>query len=277
MQLQSFFSNLRTPSTLALGLCMLGAIACPSGEDTSGTDAGISDAGDPQDGGGPSLRCQDPVHPACEDTMFLEMNFQSTRASEGIVSSSDGLGGFQSMVDATAGGFMPASPESFVYARFTETGLEKLPLSDDEATLSMDWDIAFHRYVVRLNGGDSGPSCVAAARLPETTLFADLSEVPPSTSYEVENYYDDSCVMIDDGYGLSTSPGTLLSPFYSYLSCVAMTGQVFLIQLRDGRVVKFEVESYYSLDKQAACDSAGTTPAPPTGSGHLGIHWAFLP
>ena len=47
-----------------------------------------------------------------------------------------------------------------MYAKFTANGLVKLDtLSDMTALDSMDWDIAFRRYVVRINSGFSGPSC----------------------------------------------------------------------------------------------------------------------
>ncbi|MDF1564441.1 MAG: HmuY family protein [Deltaproteobacteria bacterium] len=262
----------KSPVLLALALTTLLVAGCPSGTDDD-ADGGADGGGD----GGSGPLCEELVRPPCEDTMFLEMNLQSTIAPGQIVTLADGEGGFDSHVDATAGGFMANPPDAYVYAKFTPNGLQKVELSDEDATLSHDWDIAFHRFVIRINSGASGASCVTAAGLPTSVLYADVTEVPTGLTFVEDDFYDESCNFIDDGSGLGTSPLTALSGFYAYTSCVSMTGQIFIVQLRDGSHVKLEVESYYEPTKQEQCDTLQTAPTPPTGSGNIRMHWAFLP
>src|SRR5256885_9669414 len=67
-----------------------------------------------------------------------------------------------SSIDATAGGLSPT--KSYVYAKFTDSGLTNVAVGDEDAFTSSDWDVAFRRFIIRLNSGISGPSCVTAAR-----------------------------------------------------------------------------------------------------------------
>ena len=54
-----------------------------------------------------------------------------------------------------------------------------------------------------------------------------------------------------------------------------MTGNVYVVQLADGRHVKLQVASYYSPAAQTQCDTQGTLPGV-TGSGNVRIRWAYL-
>ncbi len=44
-------------------------------------------------------------------------------------------------------------------------GAEKLELSDEEALESLDWDMSLRQFLLRLNGGSSGSSCIGAAKI----------------------------------------------------------------------------------------------------------------
>ncbi|MEI8255828.1 MAG: HmuY family protein [Deltaproteobacteria bacterium] len=209
--------------------------------------------------------------PACQDQSIqrLPMFPSPTGALIAPVSSTNGV--FVSEVNAVGGGITPTL--SFVYARFTDTGLEKVAISDEDSLASLDWDIAFRRFVIRLNSGVSGPSCVDAAQTPGGTSFDTLATVPPGLSYGTEAYFDPACAYVADSSGLG-SPGSVLSTFWNYTSCVQMTGAVYVIRLRDGRQVKMQVLSYYSPAVQQQCDTTGT--ATSTSAAHVRIQWAFL-
>jgi hypothetical protein len=244
---------------LALFLAMAGG--CASGVDPEPTDEDQASRPEP-------LREVECVDQSISQLMLFEA------PASGLITNSPGTDSFETTVDATAGG-MTAS-ESFVYARFTDRGLEKVPIGDEDAFVSLDWDIAFRRYVIRLNSGISGPGSVTGARtLPQTSF--DTLEVPPepdSVPYRTEAYFTESCDYVNDGSGIG-SPGTALASFWMYKGCVQMTGNVFVLALHDKRHVKLEVLSYYTPEQQEKCDMTGMVPTP-ANAGNLRIRWAFL-
>ena len=259
---------------LGLGLVLAGCGDRGDGDggDTDagggGDDAGMPDAG--------SMRmeiCSMPTAVPCTDQSILDLALYTDPNPAMIENTAEGTG-FATHVDATGGGFMPTL--SYVYARFTDTGLERVDVGDEAAFESMDWDIAFRRFVIRLNSGVSGPSCVGAARTGPATDYETLATADPSLEYRNEQYYTDTCDYIPDGSGLN-SPGTALQSFWEYPGCVKMTGNVYVLRLASGRRLKLTVTSYYNPDIQMMCDSAGTIPmGTPNGSGNIRLRWAFL-
>lgn len=180
-------------------------------------------------------------------------------------------GAFQSFLDTTAGGLEPS--KSFTYVRFSEEGLQRVAIGDEDAFSSLDWDMALRRFVIRLNSGVSGPGDVKGARTRPNTTFESLTSVPDGVEYREEEYFSDDCDLISDsGIG---SPATALASFWSYMSCVAMTHNVYVIETQDMRHVKFEVLGYYPPANQKICDDTGMVPNP-TGAGNMRIRWAYL-
>jgi hypothetical protein len=265
-------------SLLLLCTTLVGAAACDSGGNST-TNAGSTGSGGSGGSGGsaPVAGCTEPTAIACVDTIIQEMNLKSDVAP-GLIMNEPEPVGFVSIIDATAGGFGAADPDSYVYGRFTDTGLEKVEISDDDALDSMDWDIAFRRYIIRINSDDSGPSCVTAARtIPGSTTYEALAAVPDKLTFNKDDYFTESCELIPDGSTLEGSPATALSSYWSYPGCIAMTGNVFVLELKDGRHLKLIVDAYYKdLDSQKKCNedpnsfmmSAGAT---------MRVRWAFLP
>ncbi len=189
-----------------------------------------------------------------------------------IVSEGSNETQFTSRIDARAGG--AAVKTSAVYARFTPTGLTKVPLSDVEALDSTNWDIAFRRYVIRINSGVSGPSCTLAARLAAGTEFESVNTAPANLQFASENYFSDACEVVADSSGIG-APNTALSGFWTYSACVQMTGAVFILQLQNGRYVKLQVLEYYDAAPQVECNNTGMVPTP-SGAGNIKIRWAFI-
>ncbi len=251
--------------------------------DASSTDGGAHDSGprpgdalivgdapSETDAGGAAL-CGATEVP-CTDQSVARLRLFDTVNPAAVTEEGTTAGEFRTLVDARAGGSM--STQSFVYLRFTDAGLAKVEVSDEGAFTSMDWDLAVRRYVIRLNSGVGGPSCVQAARAAPGTTFEALTAAPTNVAWRTEGYFTDSCELVNDGSGIG-APGTALSSFWSYRSCVQMTGNVFAIRLRSGRHVKLQVLSYYSPTAQAACDSTGMVPSP-NDAGMVRLRWAFI-
>lgn len=234
------------------------------GDAQASQDAGSADAGDTASGGGSEV--------ACIDQSITQLMLFEDPAPAAIDEDSNGAGGFDSVIDAVGGGLQPS--ESYVYARFEDDGLKQVEVGDEDAFDSSKWHIAFRRYVIRLNSGVSGPGKVTGARTAPKTEFDALEDVPEGLEYRTEQYFNETCDYISDGSGIG-APGTALASFWSYAGCVAMTGNVYVIALDDGRHVKFQVLSYYTPANQAICDETNEVPMP-SGAGTLHIRWAFL-
>lgn len=250
-------------------------VAC--NPDTGGLDSGTApDTGGTADDAGTDA----PVAPscvaheaACQDESIGMLMLQSTASAALITEEGTTAGEFTTHVDATAGGF-GAPPQSYVYARFTETGLEVVRIDDEAALESSDWDIAFRRFVMRLNSGVSGPGCVEGGRTGPGATFESVTSVPDDVEFFAEEYFSgDSCEFIADATGMG--PQTVLSSYFAYASCLSMTDNVYIVALGDGRHVKLQVLSYYAPDVQETCNTTGAVGGT-TGSGNMRIRWAFL-
>jgi hypothetical protein len=210
-----------------------------------------------------------PTTVPCTDQSIQELALYKKASTRVVENEADGAG-WKSHIDATGGGLSPS--ESFVYAKFEDSGLVRVPVGDEDAFGSVGWDIAFRRYVARLNSGVSGPSCVMGATI--SSDYDSLTSAPDGLSYQPEAYYDDQCTQVMDSSGLG-APGTIMQDYWSYSGCVQMTGQVYVIKLASGRRVKLVVSSYYEPTAQATCDSTGTIPSGTVG-GQVRVRWAFL-
>jgi hypothetical protein len=175
---------------LLLGLTGCGAAGgTPSQTTDAGAAADVETTADVAAGDAPSTDAGSGGQCAasavrCTDQQVMQLRLFGTTNPAAITEEGTTAGEFRSLVDARAGGSM--ATQSFVYARFTDAGLEKLDLSDEAAFRSTDWDIAVRRYVVRLNSGVSGPSCVTAARTAPGTNFATLTAAPAAAEYRTE-------------------------------------------------------------------------------------------
>ena len=215
--------------------------------------------------------CEERMEIECEDAAILDLSLQDDQVSDGVVSTSEDGTDFVSTVDASAGGYNGASSNPWVYVKFTETGLEKVEIDDESALESMDWDLSLRRFILRLNGGSTGASCVGSASFLEST-YTDLVSVPDGLTYVQDDFYSDDCTIINDSSGLPGSPQVALAPWWTYDGCVQTTMIPHLIQLADGAVVKLVVESYYESDQEAC--NAGTGSG--DGSAIYTLRWTFM-
>ncbi len=238
-------------------------LACPPAtNDTSADDSGgTTDVVDPV--------CSEPTEVACVDEIISDFSLHDDKTSKGDVGNTESGGVFSSTVDASAGGSSASSKNAWTYARFTADGLEKVEIDDETALDDMSWHIAARRYIVRLNSGASGPSCVGA-----TEVSGGFDEVMTAKDeFGLEDFYNADCELKEDNSGLPGSPAVQLGAWWKYTSCVETTGQVFQLQLDDGQVLKFTIDAYYAGAGQAECNDAGSTSEE---SAIYTWRWAFL-
>jgi hypothetical protein len=218
-----------------------------------------------------AMVCEEPQSISCEDAAILDLALHDDKVSDGAVTSTADGADFVSTIDASAGGYNQAQNNAWVYVKFTSTGLKKVEIDDETALGSMDWDLSFRRFIIRLNGGSTGPSCVGSASFLEQS-YAGLTSVPEGLSYLHDDFYTDDCTIINDSSGLPGSPQVALAPWWSYDGCVQTTMVPHLLQLADGHIVKMVVESYYASG-QDACNNG-------TGSGdsaaNFTIRWTYM-
>lgn len=255
------------PMSVLLTVTLL-ACAGKGGDDTSGTSG--DDTGGGGGGGTEDAVCTEPSEISCEDQLVLDLSLQSDVSDGEVTTTVDG-DDFVTVIDATAGGYQQAANNPWVYVRFTDSGAEKVEIDDETALTSMDWDLSARRFILRLNGGNSGPSCVGAAALLEAP-YEDVASVPDGLRFSEDAYYTPDCTIINDSSGLPGSPQVAMGAWWSYSSCVATTGYTQLIQLASGRVVKARVETYYGSG-QDECNRSGT---PGEDGGIITVRWRFL-
>lgn len=263
-----------------LGLLGLLALGCgdksesdsgaPSGADgTDGSD-GTVDTGDGADTGGDAGTCE-PVPVACEDALISDLALHDDKVSDGAVSTIEDGGDFVSTVDASAGGYSQAPNNPWVYVRFGDDGLEKVEIDDVTALESVDWDLSLRRFILRLNGGSSGPSCVGAATLLEGD-YDSISEVPEGLPFIQDDFYTSDCTLINDSSGLPGSPQVALGAWWDYPGCVATTLAPHILETAEGRHLKLVVEAYYESG-QEGCNESGTSGA---NSAIFTLRWQWL-
>ena len=216
--------------------------------------------------------CTEPAELACFDSVILDLSLQDDAVSEGSVETTKEDADFVTLVDASAGGFNNSTSNPWVYLKFEDTGATKVSIDDETALESMNWDMSLRRFMIRLNGGDSGPSCVSATTLLEQS-YEDLSSAPTGLTYFVDEFYTSDCTLINDSSGLPGSPQLSLGSWWEYPGCVKTTNYPHLIQLADGRIIKLRVEQYYGSGQ----DDCNSTNSPGSDSGQIVLRWRFLP
>lgn len=219
----------------------------------------------------PAPKCEaSPVR--CTEQSIDRLNLLTTVSTGEIREEGTVAGEFLTYVDARAGGSNPT--QAYTYANFTPQGLTRVAVDDQAALASTDWDIAFRRFVIRVNSGTSGPSCVSVARMPQGTSFDSVTKVDKAWEFRTENYFTETCEFAVDDRGAG-GPTAVMGSYWSYQSCLSMTGDVFVARLADSRHVKVQVTSYYEPSAQETCNQTGSVPQP-SGSAQFRIKWAFL-
>lgn len=147
-------------------------------------------------------------------------------------------------LDAFAGGLPNAATNPWVYLDL-QTGAV-LDITDVEALSSDQWDLAFKRTEIRLNGGDSGPGAWFAARIDDTTW-----ESAPRPGRDAEYVNDD--FVDDETCELNTfGRGSLLTAFGQWYDYDLETRVISapddtvyaLYTMSDHSVWRFQIQGY---------------------------------
>jgi len=221
--------------------CLLLAACSPGGDGPEADDAG-------------SGACEDPG-------AALPDGWQPVaRVSGGAVTSQPGAGGVTSSIDASVGGLGNSGGEPFVYLKFGNGMLDKVAIDDAQSFDSAEWDMAFKRYVIRVNGGDSGPGGASVAAVDASTLAGVTA--PAAASFAADDWTGDSCVALVDGLG---APATAVGTWYVADDMrLDPLAKVYVLRRADGTSFKLRVLSYYG------------DPGDPGKSAVFSVEWAAL-
>jgi hypothetical protein len=255
-------------------------VACPPAKNTdSGGTIGDADTDTDSDADSDSDSdsdldpiCTEPSEMECVDEMILDLSMHDFVNEDDVSNEQDG-DDWLSLVDASAGGMNSSSDNPWQYVRFTDDGMEKVEIDDETALEDMSWHLSARRYIVRLDSGTSGPGCVGATKVKGKEYEDITADDIAGATFDLEHYYNDSCEIIEDDSGLPGSLDVLIGGWWSYESCLETTGQPFLVQLDDGRILKLRVESYYKGEGQTECNETGSTRKD---GGYLTFRWQFL-
>ncbi len=250
-----------------------GAFDCDDSDCAGSPDCGgdTADTGGGDTGGLPDQDpvCTEPVDPPCIDEMMQELGMQDDKVSSGEVTTTSDGADFVTLVDATAGGMSASSKNPWTYIKFTQTGAERVDINDDDSLSDMTWAFGIKRVNIRLNSGDSGPSCVGVHKVTGKD-YAAVTVDDIKGKFETENFYDDSCNLSVDPIG---DPETAMIEWWTYVSCVETTMVPWLVQLEDGHVLKVVVETYYAGEGQDECNTGGSTREE---GGWVQLRWQYL-
>ena len=202
--------------------------ACGGGGDDDGS-SGAADAGG-DDG--------------CDEAEALPDGWRpvDSLASGTVASTVDG-DVVESIIDASAGGFGNSDGEPFLYLSFDDGALLAQELTDVAAFDDGSWDLAFKRYVIRANGGDSGTGGVSVADVAADTL-EEVTEPPADGAFGVDRWTDESCFPVGDGIG---GPRTQFTDWYNITDMILTPKPlVYVVWRPGGGDWKLEIEDYYA-------------------------------
>ena len=142
-------------------------------------------------------------------------------------------GDFQTVINATAGGAFSTEPHDFTYFSFTSR--EVLEITDDQASSSSEWHVAFKRSEIRLNGGVSGPGQISGLNLtdgPDIISMDRFDNINASDIPERESF-------------LSDGPALAINQWYTYdpvTHIISAAGNVYELRTANGLSAKFVVD-----------------------------------
>lgn len=225
----------------ALGLLLLlwGCSSTAIGDDGAGGSAGNGSAGAPGDGGAGS---DTPPPRPCSGALKQSLSLVDEVSTAAVSTVSESGGERIVYVDATAGGIEGQDRHPWVYVSL-QTG-EAVALTDLEALESKGWDLAFKRFLVRTNSGDSGPGEGGAIR-----IALDWDQVDGSTlgskSLPAEDWFDADCMLeVDVNNELITS-FTGWSEYDESAHVLNAAKVTYIAAAADGTLYKVAILDYY--------------------------------
>lgn len=224
----------------ALGLLLLlwGCSSTAIGDDGAGA-GGSGSAGAPGDAGaGPGT----PTPRPCSGALKQSLSLVDEVSSSAVSTVSEGDGERTIYVDASAGGIEGQDQHAWVYISL-QTG-EAVALTDLEALESKGWDLAFKRFLVRTNSGDSGPGEGGAIRIALDWDQVDASTLGSKT-LPGEEWFDADCMLeVDVNNELITS-FTGWSEYNEATHVLNAAKVTYIAAAADGTLYKVAILDYY--------------------------------
>jgi HmuY protein len=151
-------------------------------------------------------------------------------------------------VDASAGGFQNAASYPYVYINLEQGA--RVNISDLQADASLEWDLAFKRFTIRTNGGDSG-SGEGGAVAYEATLDQISSNTVSDAELLTDDFLDDeTCEPIAANSSGVEGIATAFSDWYSYDGdTMILTPRSLVYVVRGARsnvLYKLQISDYYA-------------------------------
>jgi hypothetical protein len=169
-------------------------------------------------------------------------------------------------VDASAGGINGQDQNPWVYVSLAAG--QAVRLTDIEALVSRNWDLAFKRFIVRTNSGDSGPGHGGAIRVNLPWDSVDVSTLGQQMLPR-ESWFDADCnLKVDENMELITT-FTGWSQYDEVKHVLAPADVVFITAGADGALYKVAILDYYSTP-------TGAQGSLQTQSGHYKVRVAPL-
>lgn len=192
-----------------------------------------------------ALDAAPPDGDGCDEAALLPTNFRPIpRRSTGAVTTVIVGDVTTATVDATAGGPAAAADNPYVYVDLIAG--RRVEVSDLEAATSTVWHVALKRASLKLNGGDSGPGAVAAARIAAGSL-AEVTTAP--ADFVSDDWANAACALVTTANG---EPATAMGDWYDYDPAthrLTPKAEIWVLRIgADGPLRKLQLVTYYGDD-----------------------------
>jgi hypothetical protein len=235
---------------LAALCCALGCESAPVTSDDGG--AGAGSGGSTVNGGSGSD--DEPVLPsACSGALRQALGLVDEVSTATVAPIASGAE-LVLFIDASAGGLGGQDAFPWVYVSLS-TG-QAVALTDLEALESPDWDLAFKRFVIRTNSGDSGPGTGGALRVGLPWESVDGS-TQGDRALLTESWFDQDCNLTIDEQGELVTTFTGWSEYDQASHVLAPADAVYLTQGGDGKRYKVAILDYYANPDGSTGRTAG--------------------
>jgi hypothetical protein len=227
-------------SSMALALT-LACASSPVGDDENGGAAGsggTSAGGNSMSGSGGGV-----IPSTCSGALRQALGLVDEVSTAPVVLLSEARGELEVYVDATAGGI--GGQDSFPWVYISLASGKAVALSDLDALSSNAWDLAFKRFLIRSNGGDSGPGQGGALRV--ALPWEAVNEgTQGDRALPTESWFDGDCRLSTDDQGELLTTFSGWSEYDPATHVLAPADVVYLTQGGDGTRYKVAVLDYYS-------------------------------
>lgn len=161
------------------------------------------------------------------------------------VTSDSGASVITLRVDASAGGYMAAASNPYIYVNLATRA--RVDVTDVQADSSTAWDLALKRDNLRANSGDSGPGDARVAVLEGVDFDAVTSADAATADFQQDHFIDaETCEPIVDDIG---KPLTTFGNWYDYdADTMGLTpgDKVYLVRAANGTTLyKLAITGYY--------------------------------